>query len=229
MALIKLTAFLDNISGKLNGTVFAQNRGGHYVRSKSNPTNPRSDAQMNVRGMFGMIAALWRGLTQGQRDGWDAVAQDFPYQNRLGDTKTLSGFALHQKLNQNLALINESPIVNAPQPIQVISIGAPALNVSIGAVLPVTTVMTPGDGDAKFLIYATPPLSNGVKNFQNRLRLIAVATEADVGNGYKILQPYTDTFGVPVVGQKIGVAIRAVMEDTGQASVIRSASFTLTA
>jgi len=229
MALIKLTAFLDNISGKLNGTVFAQNRGGHYVRSKSNPTNPRSDAQMNVRGMFGMIAALWRGLTEGQRDGWNAVAQDFPYQNRLGETKILSGFALHQKLNQNLALINESPITNAPQPIQVISIGAPALNVSIASDLPVTTVMTPGAGDAKFLIYATPPLSNGVKNFQNRLRLIAVATQADVASGFKTLQAYSATFGIPAPTQKIGVAIRAVMEDTGQVSVMRSASFVLTA
>lgn len=229
MALIKLTAFLDNISGKLNGTIFARNRGGHYVRSKSNPTNPRSVAQMNVRAMFGMIAALWRGLTQGQRDGWDAVAQDFPYQNRLGDTKILSGFALHQKLNQNLALINESPIASPPQPIRVISIGEPVLNVSIGSDLPLTTLMSPGDGDAKFLIYATAPLSHGVKNFQNRLRLIAVDTQASVGNGSKILQDYANTFGVPTAGQKIGVAIRAVMEDTGQASVMRSSSFVLTA
>lgn len=219
MALIKLTAIVDNISGKLNGTVFARNKGGNYMRSKSKPTNPRSLAQIAVRAAFGAIAQIWRALTPAQRHAWNAATEDYKYQNRLGDTKTLSGFALHQKLNRNLALIGLPPLTSPPSPI--------ALTAPVD--IKPTAIASPQEFDilvlnsnenlsnSHIVISATAAISPGVENFSNRLRIISVQP-VDPADTYDILADYTAQFGPLVAGQKIGVAVKYISNMSGEES-----------
>lgn len=220
MALIKLTAIVDNISGKLNGTVFSKNKGGHYMRSKSKPSNPKTAFQNAVRARFGAIAQLWGSLTEAQRDAWRAIASEFPYTNRLGDTKTLSGFALHQKLNTNLAIIEQSFVSNPPEPISPpaivsvdasVSIGDGEFNVSAKLAIGVTTVPYTA------VIMATPPLRAGVDNFQNQLREIAVIK--DIVSGTDVMSDYMARFGELDRDQKIGISVHTIADDSGIASV----------
>ena len=228
MALIKLTAMVDNISGKLNGTVFARNKGGHYVRSKSNPTNPRSAFQMNVRGILAGIAGKWRELTQGQRNAWDAAAPDFPYQNKLGDTKVYSGFNLFMKLNQNLSILNLglSALNSPPTPVSVpsptIVTGGFAVNAAQDAIelAEVDLDFIPTGAASIAVIYATAPISNGVKNFKNRLRVVSQIPIPSTGNTLtvNIGTQYGVRFGVPEVDTKIGYGVRIISTVSGQAS-----------
>ena len=227
MALIKLTAIVDNISGKLNGSVFANNKGGHYVRSKSKPTNPQTSEQSLRRSIFASIASSWRELSQGQRNAWEQAAQDFPYTNRLGDTKILSGFSLHQKLNTNLTLIQQAAdLAGPPSPQGVGSV----VHAAGSFILP-----QPGDdplSEIEFgmegrrqatsvLVYATAGLSPGISNFNNRLRLISVkAPELSGTTTLDITQPYIARFGTPAEGSKIGFGLRIINANTGEASPI---------
>lgn len=220
MALIKLTAIVDNISGKLNGTVFSRNKGGHYMRSKSMPSNPKTSFQNAVRARFGAIAQLWGALTEAQRDAWRAMASEFPYRNRLGDTKILSGFALHQKLNTNLAIIGQSFISNPPEPVSppaVVSVVASASlseeRFLINAELAQGVLATAYTA----VVMATPPLRSGVENFQNQLREITVVD--DVSSGFDIMSDYVARFGALQGGQKIGIAIHTIANGSGVASV----------
>lgn len=229
MALIKLTAIVDNISGKLNGTVFARNKGGHYMRSKSNPTNPQTFFQMSNRGAFGAIATAWRNLTQAQRSGWDGAAPDFPYQNRLGDTKILSGFNLFQKLNRNLILAgapfsNEMNSAPTPAAVTTPTFAFPNFGVDpdeTGTLFEIDADVIQEPGSHVALLYVTPPMSAGISNFKNRLRLLHPQPVPAGSNSvsFNITQPYIERFGVPEVGSKIGVAVRIVNMQTGQASV----------
>lgn len=220
MALIKLTAVIDNISGKLNGTVFSKNKGGHYMRSKSKPSNPKTGFQNVVRARFGAIAQLWGKLTEAQRDAWRAIASEFPYINRLGDKKILSGFALHQKLNTNLAIIGQSFVSNPPEPVSppaVVSISASA-NLAENAfnlsgelaqgvlAIPYTAV-----------VMATPPLRDGVANFNNKLREIKTTDRLNVGDD--IMVEYVARFGQLEAGQKIGLSVYTIANGSGVASV----------
>lgn len=225
MALIKLTAIVDNISGKLNGTVFANNKGGHYMRSKSKPTNPQTAEQSLRRSVFASIASSWRELNQGQRNAWDQAAQDFPYTNRLGDTKILSGFSLHQKLNTNLTLINQSSDLAGPPSPQ----GVGSVVGAIGSFLipdegdqPLSEVEFEIEGrrqNTNVVIYATAGLSPGISNFNNRLRLIAIGAPAQSGTTtLPITQAYIDRFGTPTEGAKIGYGLRIINAETGEAS-----------
>lgn len=230
MALIKLTAIVDNISGKLNGTVFARNKGGHYMRSKSNPTNPRTVAQQAVRAAFGAIAQLWRGLTKAQRDAWNSASGDFPYQNKLGDTRVLSGFALHQKLNRNLQLADQPAIQSPPVPAAVPAPTVLSVNPSIAGNLTMTGEFSIDmEPEATVIIFATPPLSPGVNNYGNRLRFITSAGQVEVEDGFKTLQSYNRTFGTPNEGAKIGYRIYAINPTTGQESAPLDAEIIVTA
>ena len=97
MALIKTTAIVDAISGKIQGTVFARNKGGAYARGRGVVTNPRSAAQMRVRSMFAAVSQAWRTLTQIQVQDWNTLASETTYQNRLGDSRNYTGKALFKK------------------------------------------------------------------------------------------------------------------------------------
>ena len=225
MALIKLTAIVDNISGKLNGTVFANNKGGHYMRSKSKPTNPQTAEQSLRRSIFASIASQWRELNQGQRNAWDQAAQDFPYTNRLGDTKILSGFSLHQKLNTNLTLTGAAADLAGPPSPQ----GVGSVVGAIGSFLiaepdnlnlsEIEFDMEGKRSGTSILVYATAGLSPGVSNFNNRLRLISVGAPALNGTTtMEITGDYENRFGIPTVGAKIGYGLRVINNTTGEAS-----------
>lgn len=220
MALIKLTAIVDNISGKLNGTVFSKNKGGHYMRSKSMPSNPKTSFQSAVRARFGAIAQLWGALTEAQRNAWRAMASEYPYTNRLGDTKILSGFALHQKLNTNLALIGQPAVSNPPEPISPPGLIRLSLDASIAAEelnlqgeIADSVLSVPNVG----VIMATPPLREGVSNFTNQLR--EIGTVEDVTKISNVWNDYVNRFGAPVAGQKIGFAVHTIALGSGIASV----------
>lgn len=199
MALIKLTAFIDQISGKLNGTVFSKNKGGAYVRSKSKPTNPRSAAQMAVRSAFGAIAAAWRDLTESQRKAWMEATKDFPYQNRLGDRKTLTGFSLHQKINRNLQLVSQPAVQIPPTP------DSPAGITVLEMAGFNATGSLEGETEATVIVvFATAPISPGVSNFSNRLRLIGTITPAELEAGTDLGTMHRDVFGTAPADAKIG-------------------------
>jgi hypothetical protein len=118
--LIKST-ILAQMSGSLNGSVFAHNRGGAYARNRSIPANPATTRQGEVRTSLTVLALQWgQVLTQSQRDAWANYAAANPVTNRLGDQTTLSGIAQYTKTNQfrvgtlGAASINDPPVPSAP-------------------------------------------------------------------------------------------------------------------
>lgn len=222
MALIKLTAFLDQVSGKVNGSVFARNRGGAYVRSKGGMTNPQTAAQMAVRAAFGAIASAWSQLTEFARESWRQAAAATPYINRVGDSRILSGFAYHQQVNTNLELIGVSPLSFPPEqssPVVSSPTGVTASNDATGEATELTvTANLVGENTAEtvFLIYASPALPPGVSNFDNRLRLIAIKDATTLEGGVDFGREYSDIFGQAQVGAKIGIRVNPISNVSGR-------------
>ena len=90
-------------SGKCGNTVWQSNRYGQYSYPAFIPFNPRTPAQVAVRGTFGAVSARWRELDQAQRDVWCAVARTMKSKPRLGQCGPLTGFLLFVKVNVPLA------------------------------------------------------------------------------------------------------------------------------
>lgn len=215
MALVKFSALISEMRNKLNGSVFSKNRGGNYLRNKVTPVNPQSSFQQNVRGVFAAISSAWRGLTQAQRDGWIAGAASFPYTDIFGDTRTLSGNALHQKLNQNLVLMGESQISVCPLPeavplAEALSATAAPAGGAVTLTLDDATVPT----GYQLQVWATPGLSQGKQFVKNELRALGYFT---LTTGVATLTTeYAARFGNLVAGQKVTFRAVYVSETTGQ-------------
>ena len=79
MASVTIKSFMKVLdipkSGKRGNTVWQRNRYGQYGYPAFIPYNPRTTAQVAVRGTFGAVSARWRELTEEQRILWDQVAR----------------------------------------------------------------------------------------------------------------------------------------------------------
>ncbi len=90
-------------SGKRGNMVWQRNRYGQYSYPAFIPFNPKTPAQMAVRGTFGAVSKRWRTLTEDQRLVWCAVAKTKKSKPRLLQCGPLSGFLFFVKVNVALA------------------------------------------------------------------------------------------------------------------------------
>src|ERR1039458_6036157 len=109
-------------SGKWGGTVWQRNRYCQYSYLAFVPHNPRSTAQVAVRGTFSAVSARWRELTEEQRIIWCRVARTKWSKPRLCQKGKLTGILLFRKVNvalanRGLAQLDLPPgYLNAAQP-----------------------------------------------------------------------------------------------------------------
>lgn len=222
MAKVLYTAFMADMRGKVNGTVFSKNKGGAYARTKVTPTNGRTLAQTLVRQSLASFSAGWRGLTGAQREGWNSGAINFPRTDVFGNVKILSGLQLFVSLNQNLNTIISGSLDNVPAPQPVLPFSADS--VAVGGVSSVFEVvftwsdtMTPGSWD--IVIMATAPMSPGISFFTNRLRVLgAYDSQTAMPTAVVLGAAYLAKYGHPAVGSRVGFSFYLINQISGQAT-----------
>lgn len=225
MAIIKTSAIVSDIKGTSGGNVFASNKGGNYTRRYKKPTNLNSPKQQAVRDNFGYMAGLWRGLTDSQRSTWNEGATGFPVQNKLGETKLLSGQQLFNRLNNTLIQANQTPLDVCP-----LSVSFPPIIID-----EVQNNFSPKelflslsfDGStsvpAGFIlaISATAKLSAGVSSPQKGLfkRIKIVAAGVDMAE-YDLTVSYNESFGLLNVGDTIFIGAMLISKSSGESSIV---------
>lgn len=215
MAKIKFGAMMVDASGKLGGQVFAKNRGGSYIRTKTTPLNPQTTSQMSVRGIFASISAGWSSLTEAGRQSFNNLVADYARTDIFGDIRNPSGKALYQRLNQNLAISNQDAITECvlPQAVPFANLSEALMAAGAG----IFKVTTNGDTTGSQVVYwATPPLSAGTRFVKNKLRQIDVA-QGDTELQHDIADAYIAKFGAFANTDNIFVAVRTINAN-GQAS-----------
>lgn len=215
MAKVKFSALISEMRGKLNGSVFSRNRGGAYIRNKVTPLNPQTIFQVGVRSFFTTLTQAWRGLAAAERAAWNSAVANFVGTDIFGDSLTLSGANLHQRLNLNLLNIGEPAITTPPVPAPVIPFATMTLAVSEGGgtvAIAYTDVILATD---TVLVFMTPGVSPGREFVKNDYRLIGVMEAADV-TPFDIAAAYITKFGaIPAEGQKIFVKVKTIIKLSG--------------
>ena len=220
---IKYSALVSDARGKLNGSVAAKNRYGQYFRNKITPVNPQTDHQMAVRGQFGALSSQWRTLSQLQRDSWKTAGEDSPETNIFGDTITLQPNVFFIKRNMLLTTAGLPIIETAVQTKEI-----EYQSISLRALTPTSIAIDLEHarfniGADKMVVYATKPMSAGREFLKNDYRVIGVLDESDFTDGVdyqvaEIIDLYEARFGTPIVGSRIGIAVKCV-NDTGGVSL----------
>lgn len=224
MALIKFGAFITDVRGKVGGTIFSKNKSGAYAKNRVVPSNPRTGAQQSVRGFFGSLSTQWRNLTQNQREAWSELAGTLSFQNKVGDAVKISGIALFQKLNGNLNTLGV-PALTTPvalEGVTAIAIEDFTMESDGSAVTTAMQVVAVSDpiANTQFAVFATKGLSPGISNFNNQLRLIGTFPSiADINLPDSIATDYLDKYGLPLIGNRVGIQILPVNSITGESGV----------
>lgn len=224
MALVKYSMMISEIRNKLNGSVFARNRGGAYIRNKVTPVNPKTQAQVLARARLTQFSQRWRTLTEAQRSAWNAATNAWAKTNVFGDVVNPSGNALFNRLNINVAIAGGNvlllpPLASGVAPVTDLSL---AVDETAGTML-LTFAQTPVPADTVLYVEATPCLSPGITNANAEFRHIATLP-ATTATGEDIANEQIDKFGPLVAGQKIHVRAKFINANTGEVSQALTAS-----
>jgi hypothetical protein len=219
------TDFATLFSGSIGATVYSHNRYGAYRKLKAIPVNPQTAKQEFVRGLMIQFSQEWRTLTPAQQQSFNTRNIDFPRNDAIGQTITLSGHALFVALNINLALIGQPQILDCPVPTPVegyifgqINPTAPlsvsSLTFVIEALLTDNTSNLPAGQTVE--VWASRNMSPG-KFFNKDFRLLWT-----VDGPFSIAFPntfdkatYEATFGTVVAGEKVFFILNNIGDPTG--------------
>ena len=111
---IKWGALVTEGRGKLGGHVASKNKSGAIMRTKVTPVNPQTSAQASARSRLGGNSQAWSALSEEQRRSWNALAQETSKTNIFGDQYFPSGKNLFTSVNNNLVMVGEAQVSDAP-------------------------------------------------------------------------------------------------------------------
>jgi hypothetical protein len=202
-------------SGSIGGHNLSRSKGGPTMRAKPYSPQSRTASQKIAQQNLGSLSALWKGLTQTQRQGWIVGAQTFSNKNRFGIANTISGQSLFNKLNSNLLLCGLSP--NSSIPVMVNPI-APVISgfTEPGGLPNFWIQFTPGTDAASYIVvYCTPLMSVGNSTYKNILRKIFAVSGSYANIQVDIASVYGQQ---PAVGHAVWVSAYCINASCGIAS-----------
>ena len=217
MAKVKFSALIAEMRNKLNGSVFARNRGGAYLRTKVTPTNPQTIYQVAARSLLTTYSQAWRSLTEAQRQAWNAVVDQWATTDVFGDIVNPSGSTLYIRLNINVSLAGGVALSNPPTPTGADALTALSLAASEGGGSVDVTFAPTVPADHVMYLEGTPQLSPGISNANSKFRNISTLAAAET-SPYDAGAEYITKFGSLIEGQKMFVRAKFINGLTGEVS-----------
>lgn len=207
-------------SGSVAGVTASRNRYGQYHRTRAIPVNPASASQVAVRNRMSVNAAAWRALTDAQRAGWEDLALQMNRTDALGQGYTLNGFSAYVSVNNNNLAAGNAVVAAAPALItpSTVATVTPTLT---AASFSIAYTPTPLGAGQRAFVYCSPQRAAG-RSYESDYRLIHVSAAA-AASPADILAAYTARCGVPVVGNRVFIAV-AVYEGGFRSGMFRTSA-----
>lgn len=218
MAKVLFSALVSDMRNKLNGSVFARNRGGAYLRTKVTPLNPQTAAQVAARSLLTQFAQSWRALSPAQRVAWNSAVTNWTTTDVFGSAVVPSGSQLFVRLNINVALAGGAILNTPPTPTGAAAITG--LSITAAETADVFDVdFSPATVPADHALYveATTMLSPGISNANSKFRTIATLPAAATSVADLFAQQVAK-FGPLIPGQKVFVRAKFINMLTGEVS-----------
>lgn len=224
MAIIQYTGIVNQIRGKLNGSVFNKSRSVNTLQRKQQQPKGVRGNQSEVRGRFNDIQRAWKSLSPLAHQAWQLVAQNNPDRNRFGELVTLSGYNKYIQCRMNV-LYNGSSIATPPptspaEPLNVISSNINSLSINPqpdGSVLAVVNVTQKLAAPRSFGlgVAVSMPISSGVTAYHGRFVAVGSVTASGNLSGVSITGNIGGFYPEPQTGQKVVVRLQAVNPGNG--------------
>ena len=223
MAKVKYGGGVADMRNAFAGQVHSRNTYGNYIRQKVSPVQPRTPRQQQLRSQLSDLAKRYSTLlTDEQRNEWINFAAANPVVDVFGDSITLTGINMYQKVNNLRRLMGLPVLDDPPSDFSVQSPTSAGLQISYEGTPPtlkikVTFAPSPAPANHRVEVWATEPMKPGVMFFSHKLRLLKIS-QANQSSPLDITDDYVNRFGTPAEGTKIGVEVRFVNENNGAQS-----------
>ena len=213
MALIKLGSLVTRISGKIGGQTLGTSASGSYIKNSGTPRKAITLRQQTAMQRMATTAQSWRNLTETQRQLFRSASPQYPYLNRVGETKYYSGYAIYTMLRNNLLQlgVNSTPIplpkdTFAPIPEFVLRWARGEL----------ATDATSAELDTDYRLFMSRPVSRGVTDSYINHFFLRVITGADMGVIQNLTEDVVERFGDIPIGSRFYWRVDGVNLTTGQ-------------
>ena len=223
MGKVIYSPLVTQVSGSVGGTTFARNASGHSARARTKGVNTRTPKQDTAKHYLSSMAGLWRTMDAGERTSWVVAATSRPYTDTLGHTQHYSGFQLFMYYNLNLVAEEVGDVVcTAPALISFPIWGIDEVVIVVGGSFTFTTFTVnmkktdvgASSTDLTWLLFATPPMSNGVSR-PGRSNFRYVGKSNTFGSAISFSTEMNALFGKVNTGQKIFLYAKLVDFTTG--------------
>ena len=214
----KFGAIIVDGRGKIGGHVASKNRAGSYMRTKVTPVNGRTSFQILSRTRLATLSTSWRGSGLGDagRLAWNSAVDLWKKTDVFGDLKIPSGFALYQKLNNNLAQVGVAALTAPPMPAAITNWTTFSFIPDNSGTMVLTFAVTPVPAGFAVLLDGTAPCSPGLTNANARFRRIGSLAAAKA-TGEDIQALYIAKFGsIAPIGNRVFLRATMINIATGQ-------------
>lgn len=222
--IIKTSIAVEGLNGSAGGVTAAKNRSRMYFKNRISPRNPRTTAQLSVRGRLSSSSKAWRGLTQEQRMQWDEFSKTETGRRILGEAAKISGFNVFVRVANNLALIGQA-IIDVPPTVpefpvfEITGVTYTAASGDTPASLSLAISGLSSIAGKTIVVRATGGFSAGRASFPTQLRDLGTYT-AIASGALNVYDDYAAKFGeVPGIGQKVQFEVFLIDNTSGIASL----------
>lgn len=178
MAIIQYTAIVNQIRGKLNGSVFNKSKNGYTLQRKAQPKQGGSHLQYLKRSKFAQAQRHWQELNQQQKENYQISAINNPVYDRFGELVVLSAYNHFVKVNV-MSLALDDTYIEYINPGSASSYNYTLLHAGFdpivtpdgtifGNMLIEIDVHEYQGEDITYFLYASLPVSNGVTVYSKR-------------------------------------------------------------
>lgn len=211
MAKITFGGVVADARNKLGDVVYSRNRGGSFARAYVLLNSSNTPAQAAARAAFAAIQNRYLyTLSHGQREQWEKFALDAPPRPKPISPAHRTGHNWYSTLNfplyRWLSTFLDTPPADLSSK-QSSGFSAAAMDTEAHT-LTIGANDSP-DTDTLITIWATPPLSPATFQINHRLVKLAAIANGDTNPG-DFWTEYTDLFGTPPDGARIGLMLRAL-------------------
>lgn len=217
MAVVQYTGIVNQVRGKLNGSVFNKSRNAFTMQRKQQQTKGSKGSQSEIRNVFSQVQRSWKLATSVQKTDWQLAAQNNPTLDRFGNKTILSGYNQFIKANivrwYAIGVIDPLVSIASAPPLAVTDFVLSSLSFTPNADGTVTCDFEysfntdESLGNYLFNADVSLPLSAGVTNYYGRYVWIDGGNNALVVNrvGSVVL---SGKYPIPVSGQRVGLRLR---------------------
>ena len=201
MALVRYSALIERLTGKVGASVFQESIGGPIFRNMQIPVRKNTPRQIEARTIAVRVQQGWTLLSELQRDTWEGWARYMKVHQRRNTGLFLNGHQSYLRVNQyrlqySLTLLNDPQFNKCDlTPIDAsLSLAGPNLFITFDR-NPVAT-------EEFVILFITLPVRVTWNNPQGMLRLIEFVTTNAITKNIK--SDYEAVYGVsPVSGDTL--------------------------